>query len=147
MAIVRWFGENDLWKRMEQMQSDMERIWSQFSPHSATGHGVFPPMNIYDNGESFIVRAEVPGVNPKDIDITVASDTLNIRGKRELKAECQEGCYHRRERKGGDFRRAFTLPTAVDATKVQAQVANGILEIRLPRAEQAKMRKIEIQAK
>jgi len=132
---------------MDAMQRDLERFWSQSSPSSATASGVFPPMNIYDDGESYIVRAEVPGVHPKDIDISVTGDTLHIKGRREIKAETTEGNFHRRERKSGEFRRAFTLPTAVDGTHVMAMVKNGVLEIRMPRAEHAKTRKIEIQSK
>lgn len=143
MALVRWFG-NDVLNQMERMQRNMNRLWSATWDQS-TGHAnVFPPINIYDDGESFIARAEMPGVKPDDIDITVTGKTLNLRGKRTIEPAAQTETYHRRERQSGEFRRAFDLPDLVDGEKVQAHFGNGVLEILLPRAEQAKERKIQV---
>ncbi len=149
MALIRWFDDSDnlsqMERHMEQMQRDMGSLWSFFRPFSSTAQvGVFPPMNIYDDGESYIARAELPGVDPNDIDITITGDTLNIRGKREIKQLSGASSYHRRERKSGEFKRAFNLPDKVDSSKVSAGCKHGILEIRLPRAEESKQRKIEI---
>ena len=83
MALVRWLGQSDYRSRMENWQREWERHWGggQFTNHSSS---VYPPINIYDDGESFIARAEVPGVDPETIDVTVTGDTLTIRGKREI---------------------------------------------------------------
>jgi HSP20 family protein len=145
MALIRWFGEGDAWRSMEQqlgqMQRDFQKLWG-----GGAGTRLFPAMNIYDDGESFIVRAEVPGVGPDKIDVSVTGDTLTIRGKREIEPAGKDCCYHRRERDGGEFRRAFNLPDQVDTHKVMATVKDGILEVRLPRAESSKQRKIQVQA-
>jgi HSP20 family protein len=146
MALVRWF-ENDLFNQFNKLQRELERSWTGNWPgYASPGSAVYPPMNIYDDSESFIVRAELPGVNPKDLDISVTGNTLTVRGKREVEPVEEGCCYHRRERSSGEFRRAFTLPEQVNSSKVMASMTNGILEIRLPRAEQAKQRKIEVKS-
>ncbi len=134
MALIRWLGQDDIWNRMEQMGRVVDRA------------NVYPAMNVYDDGESFIVRAEIPGVDPATLDISVTGDTLTLRGKREVEPAGDNCCYHRRERSSGEFRRAFTLPDMVDNAKVEASAKHGVLEIMLPRAEQAKQRKIEIKS-
>jgi len=145
MALIRWFGENDTWRalerQLEQVQRDFQRLGG-----GSSGTRLFPATNIYDDGESFIVRAEVPGVSPDKIDVSVTGDTLTIRGQRELEQAAQDCSYHRRERVSGEFRRAFNLPDYVDTQKVMATVKDGILEVRLPRSEKAKQRKVQIQA-
>jgi len=148
MALIRWLGENDLFSQLDRVQRDMNRFWSAFDwggtqqPFQRTG--VYPLVNIYDDGESFVVRAEVPGVDPKQLDISVTGDTLTLHGERQA-SELPEGAsYHRRELSHGRFRRAMTLPDQVDSSKVNASYKNGILEILLPRAEQAKQRKIDV---
>ncbi len=134
MALIRWLGQDDMWNRMEQMGREVDRA------------NVYPAMNVYDDGESYIVRAEIPGVDPATLDISVTGDTLTLRGKREVEPAGDNCCYHRRERSSGEFRRAFTLPDMVDNAKVVASAKHGVLEIMLPRAEQAKQRKIEIKS-
>ncbi|MBW2702525.1 MAG: Hsp20/alpha crystallin family protein [Deltaproteobacteria bacterium] len=134
MALIRWLGQDDMWNRMEQMGREVDRA------------NVYPAMNVYDDGESYIVRAEIPGVDPATLDISVTGDTLTLRGKREVEPAGDNCCYHRRERNSGEFRRAFTLPDMVDNAKVVASAKHGVLEIMLPRAEQAKQRKIEIKS-
>lgn len=143
MALVRWLGQNDYWDRQQQ---ETERAWSSRWGQSRQTPSVYPPINIYDDGESFIARAEIPGVQADSLDITVTGDTLTIRGKREIEPAGESCCYHRRERSAGEFRRAFNLPEMVDSTKVVAQTSNGVLEILLPRAEQAKQRKVQVKA-
>lgn len=124
----------------------MERLLNMHHETASHAPGVFPPINIYDDGESYIARTEIPGVDPKTLDITVTGDTLTIKGKRELDIDDSNICFHRRERSFGEFRRAFNLPEQVDNTKVKATSLNGVLEILLPRAEQAKQRKISVKA-
>lgn len=143
MAIIRWLGQDDAWSRMEQMRREMDSAWrSQWNWPAA--NKVYPAMNVYDDGESFIVRAEIPGVDPASLDISVTGDTLILRGKREVEPADENCCYHRRERSAGEFRRAFSLPEMVDSSKVVASAKHGVLEIMLPRAEQAKQRKVTV---
>ncbi len=145
MAIVRWLGENDLFSQFDRMQREMERLLSPYrSSAGRSSSGTYPPINLYDNGESFVVRAEIPGVDPDKLELSVTGNTLTLRGSRKP-IEVEKGWnYHRQERDSGEFRRALTLPEMVDSTKVQASFRNGVLEIQLPRAEQAKQRKIQV---
>lgn len=149
MALIRWLGEEDYPSQFDRWQREMERLISSFRPSSAMGAqrtGVYPAMNIYDDGESYIVWAELPGVDPKSLDISVSGDTLTLRGERPQQPVSEKQSYHRRERSYGHFRRALTLPEQVDNTKVMANYKDGVVEIRLPRAEAAKTRKIAVKS-
>ena len=150
MAIIRWLGEGELFSRFDRMQREMDRLLSPYrssvfgNPTDPSPGGIYPPVNLYDNGEVFIVRAEVPGIETDKLDLSVTSNTLTLRGERKS-LEVEKGWnFHRQERDAGGFRRALTLPEMVDGTKVQASFKNGVLEILLPRAEQAKQRKIQV---
>jgi HSP20 family protein len=143
MALVRWLDEDDFWNRFNRWQREMDRWWGGGRTSGRTP-SVYPPINIYDDGESFVARAELPGVDPGDVDVTVTGDTLTLRGKRQIEPAGENCCYHRRERSTGEFRRAFNLPEQVDSSKVVASASNGVLEILLPRAEAAKQRRIEV---
>jgi HSP20 family protein len=107
---------------------------------------VYPPVNVYNDGESYVVRAEVPGIDPADVDLEVTGDTLTLRGERKRPEVPEGAAYHRRERDFGRFRRSLSLPAQVDSTKVSATCTDGILEIRLPHAESAKRRRIDVKA-
>jgi len=151
MAIVRWNPESDANSQLERMQRDMAGLL--FGSRPWTGGDVatfrpdvYPALNIYDDGETFVVRAEIPGVDPKNIEIEATGDTLTIRGERTLPEPGPNASYHRRERDSGQFRRSFTLPKPIDNTKVMAGCINGVLEVRLPYAEEAKRRKITVKA-
>lgn len=148
MAMIRWLGEGDVFSQLDGMRREMDRLLSSLSSWSGAAYrsGVYPQMNLYDDGESFVVRAEVPGVDPKDIDLTVTGDTLTIQGERKPEQIPEGASYHRRERSSGQFRRALTLPDQVDSAKVAASCRDGILQILLPRAEQARQRKVKIQS-
>ncbi len=106
--------------------------------------GVFPPVNIYDNGEGFRIRAEMPGVDKESFDISCKNDQIVIRGERKLEDVEQEANFHRREREGGQFRRAVSIPQPINPDKVIAEYKQGILDIFAPRAEEAKPKKIEV---
>mgnify|MGYP003702668041 CR=1 FL=1 len=105
--------------------------------------GVFPPLNVTRDEENYFVRAELPGLNSDELKISVEHNKLCLSGARQ--ATEQEGVsYHRRERGYGTFSRSINLPYEVDADKVQANYKLGVLEVLLPKAEDAKPRKIAI---
>ena len=150
MAIIRY--PNWLWPDFssalddfEKARRQMDRLVSAFTGPGASPEvsGVFPPLVIKEEGEKVSVEAEIPGINPGDIDINVHGKTLILSGER--KPEKTEGAsFHRRERKWGSFRKAITLPDEVNADAVEAECKNGVLKIILPKAEQAKPKKIAI---
>jgi HSP20 family protein len=107
------------------------------------GSGAFPPVNVFNDGEDYILVAELPGVRKEDLDVEVRGDTLRIQGKKTI-AYDESASVHRRERSAGQFDRTLTLPAEIEAGKVTAQYRDGLLTLRLPRAESAKPRTVAI---
>jgi len=107
---------------------------------------VFPPMNITQDNDNYYVRAEVPGVVAKDLEVSALGRRLTITGKREIPKENDKVSYHRKERAGGEFSRTVTLPTDIDAAKVSAECKSGILNVTLPKSETAKPRQISVKS-
>jgi HSP20 family protein len=124
------------------MRRELDRVFGQGAV--ARPQAVYPAINIYDDGESFIARAELPGVSAGELDVTVTGNTLTLKGERKPYEAPEGASYHRRECDCGKFNRSFRLPEPVDSTKVSASYENGVLELLLPRAESAKARKVEI---
>jgi HSP20 family protein len=107
------------------------------------GGGAYPPVNVFNEGEDFVVVAELPGVRKEDLDVQVRGDTLRIKGKKTVGYEPQASV-HRREREAGEFDRTLTLPAQLDAAKVAAEYRDGVLTVRLPRAESERPRSVAI---
>lgn len=104
----------------------------------------YPAINIWKNGDAAILTTEIPGISPDNLDISVAHNTLTLRGER-TDMQTDEGVnYHRRERWQGKFVRSMELPFAVDADKVEAEFYDGVLYIKLPRAEEDKPKQIAV---
>ncbi|HZN02416.1 MAG TPA: Hsp20/alpha crystallin family protein [Candidatus Polarisedimenticolia bacterium] len=105
-----------------------------------------PPVDIVEEPERLLFRAEIPGVSKDDIDIKVENGTLILRGEKKQELEVEGETSHRVERFYGAFTRSFALPATIDADKIQARYKDGVLELVLPKAEIAKPRKIQIVA-
>lgn len=129
------------WQEMERVRREMNRLFSSTGTRRVAPS--YPAMNVWTNQEGAVVTAELPGLSPEDIDISVVGDTLTIRGSRQAE-ELENAQYHRRERNYGKFSRTFQLPFQVEAGKVDASFEKGVLYISLPRAEADKPRKIEV---
>ena len=108
-----------------------------------TGRGSFPPVNVFEQGEDFAVTAELPGVKKEDLDVQVKGATVRIQGSKAIDYG-EDVSVHRRERAAGQFDRVVTLPAQIDATKVTADYRDGVLTLRLPRAESEKPRTVTI---
>ena len=133
------------WQDLDDWQRDMYRLFSNvFAGPRVQRAPSYPAMNVWTNQNGALLTAELPGVNPEDIDITVVGDMLTLTGVRPAD-KLQEGeRYHRRERGYGKFTRTFQLPFSVQADKIEATFKKGILHIALPRAEVDKPRKISV---
>lgn len=108
--------------------------------------GVFPPVNLHENEDGFVLTAELPGVAPEDIDVQIEGSTITLSGQRKVDYAAGEGvAVHRRERQSGTFRRAFELPTEIDFDKARATHRHGVLELTLPKSEATKPRQISIE--
>jgi HSP20 family protein len=130
---------------MDRLQRDMNRLFNRYgAPDSMRTAPSYPAINVWVNEDGQIVTAEMPGLGPDDIDITVVGDTLTISGSRGSEDLPEEARVHRHERGFGKFSRSLQLPFAVDSDKTQARFNDGILEIKLPRPETDKPRKINI---
>lgn len=138
------FYSRSPWRDIEQLQQEMNRLFnSTFTGQSRIAPD-FPAINIWTNEDGAVVTAELPGVTPEDIDISVVGETLTLSGNRQPEALNDGGKYHRRERRFGSFSRSFQLPFMVEADDVEAIFENGILHISLPRSEAEKPRKIAV---
>ena len=109
------------------------------------GGGAYPPVSVFNDGEDFVVVAELAGVRKEDLDVQVRGDTLRIKGKKSVAYE-DKSSVHRREREAGEFDRTLTLPAQLDAAKVAAEYRDGVLTVRLPRAESERPRSVAINA-
>jgi len=110
------------------------------------GTGVFPPVNITQDEDNFYVRAQIPGINPKHLDISAHGRRISISGKRDIPKENEKASYHRKERAEGAFSRSLTLPIEFDSARVDARYQAGILTVILPKSEAAKPRQILVKA-
>lgn len=103
-----------------------------------------PSVDIEERENEIVVKADVPGVSEKDLDVRLENNTLTIKGERKFEKEDKQKGYHRIERAYGSFVRSFALPAAVDADKVEAHYKDGVLTVTLPKTEAAKSRKVKI---
>ena len=149
MSLVRW----DPFRELEDMSDRLNRAFGRSAIARPTGNGnkdaltVFdwaPSVDIVETPEEFIVKAELPDVKKEDVKVSVDGGVLRIEGERKQEKEEKGKKYHRVERSYGSFFRSFTLPDNVDEGKVQAEFKDGILNVRLHKAEKVKPKAIEI---
>jgi len=140
------WGERSAFEELERMRRQMDWLSGGLSrdPLAEPSAGVFPLMNITEDDNNCYVRAELPGLKANELDISVTADTLSISGERKLAAEDEKAQYHRREREAGTFNRIVSLPGRIDASKVEARCADGVLTVILPKAEAAKPKQIAV---
>lgn len=132
----------DPFSAMRRLQYDMNRLFDGYG----SAREPYPAVNVWRNEENVVVTAEVPGMDPKSIDVAVEGDQLSIQGERKAEDLEPEVVCLRTERGVGRFARSFRLPYEVDSGKVSAKYSNGVLTVTLPRSESAKPRKIQISA-
>ncbi len=149
MAIVR-FADQKLfrnpWADFERMRRELDALFQGGGPESGGRFGgtVFPALNVSEDSSHIYVRAEIPGVPASEVEVAIEGDTLTIRGERKTCAADEKHSYHRRELECGRFSRSITLPTKVQVDKVEAQAAEGIITITLPKAETVKPKQIKV---
>ncbi len=138
----------DPFRELENLQRRMDRLFQAalgWEPFPRRG-GVYPLVNISEDHDHFYVRAELPGVRPEDLDITIKDHQLILRGERKIPTEEKNITYHRRERESGFFRRAVRLPGPVNPDKVEAVSKDGVLTITLAKPEEIKPRQITVKS-
>jgi HSP20 family protein len=148
MAIVRWEPFRDL----VTVQERMNRIFDEAfrgqgrgtDDEWALGGSWAPAVDIFEHEGDLVLKAELPGVDPKDVDVRVENNVLTLRGERKFESEVKREQYHRVERAYGTFSRSFTLPTVVDTEKIKAEYKDGVLRVTLPQREEAKPKQITV---
>jgi HSP20 family protein len=147
MDLVQWRP----FREVSRLRSEMDRLWDEyFGP----GRRAFQPMeeawmpavDVSETADKVTVKAEIPGMEAKDIEISMVGDTLTIKGEKKVEREEKDENYHMVERSYGSFSRAMKLPAVVEADKVEATYKNGVLTVVLPKKEEVKPKAIEIKA-
>lgn len=148
MAIIRRW---DPFKDLIDIQDRMNRLFEEsmrrfrFSDFELPATGFTPAVDIYETDESIVVKAEIPGVEKGDVKIEVKDNELLLKGEKRVEKDVKDENYHRIERVYGSFQRSFSLPQNVDKDKIKASFKNGVLEIKLPKKEEAKPKEIKIE--
>lgn len=144
MTLVRFDpfrGTTGIQDRITRFFGDMSR---QTGGDEATWGAWAPAVDIFEKEECLVIKAELPGMREKDINVHVENGVLTLSGERMREEDVKDENYHRVERFYGSFTRTFALPTMVDVPKIRASYKDGVLEVALPKAETAKAKRIEI---
>jgi HSP20 family protein len=147
MDLIQWKP----FREVSRLRNEMDRLWDDYF---GSGRRALRPMeedwmpavDVSETGDKITIKAEVPGLEAMDIEISMVGDTLTIKGEKKLEREEKEENYHTVERAYGSFTRAMKLPATVDADKVEASYKNGVLTVVLPKKEEVKPKAIEIKA-
>ena len=145
MAVVRWDPFRDLGllqDRMNRLFDDAGRGRRADEPSATTSWS--PAVDIFETEGEIIVKAELPGMERKDITLHLENNVLSLRGERRFEKEAKDENYHRIERSYGNFSRSFSIPATVDEEKIRADYKDGVLKIALPKKEQSKPKQIKI---
>ncbi len=148
----RWGADLTPWHELENL-SDRMRRWIDYpmfgpsflrTPLFAEATEWLPAVELVEENGEFVLTAELPGMSKEDVDVSIVDNVLTLKGEKKFEREEEHGRMHIHEREYGSFERAFTLPRNVDPEKIKADFHDGIVEIHLPKGEEAKSRNIEI---
>ncbi len=149
LELWRPFRELSPLREFERMRRDMDRLWDSFFETGVRKRGEeagewFPAFDVSETKNDLVVKTEVPGLDPKDIDISLSEGILTIKGEKKQEKEEKEENYHLIERSYGSFSRSIRLPRDVQGDKINASYKNGVLKVTLPKSEEAKKKEIKI---
>ena len=145
MAATRWDPFRELLtlqERLDKMYREIEKTRKQ---EDFVSSAWTPPVDIFELGEKFVLKLEIPEVDKESIDIKINDNELTIRGERKIEPGIEPDSYHRMERGYGTFTRSFSLTKTIDSTKIKAAIKDGILRIELPKKEEVKPKQIKIE--
>jgi len=148
MNITRY----EPWNVLNQFQRDLDRLFrsnlaeQEESDSTIATSTWVPSVDIKEDKEAFTIEADIPGVDPKDIDVSMENGVLTIRGERNLEKREEDKSYKRVERLHGTFYRRFSLPETADPEKISASGKNGVLQVRIPKREVAQPRRIAVKS-
>lgn len=140
------YSRRSMWREMARLRREMNRLLSGTLGQTTMAPTAYPAMNVWTGEEGAIIMAELPGMQPESLDISVVNNVLTLTGQREREEIPEDARVHRRERTFGRFSRTFQLPYTVASDQVEATFSNGVLQIKLPRPEEEKPRRIQVRA-
>ena len=142
MAITRW----DPFREVQSLQNRVNALFRDFSEGegSTTTASFVPAVDVYEDEKKVVLKLEVPGIDEKDLDVSVENHTLTVKGERKFDKEEKEQNFHRIERRYGSFYRAFTLPQTVDTENVKASYTAGVLKLELVKRPEAQPKQIKV---
>ncbi|MFL5956622.1 MAG: Hsp20/alpha crystallin family protein [Solirubrobacterales bacterium] len=146
MALIRWEPAREI----NSLQSEMNRLFNTFfdAPTGSTGNGGtrrwLPAMDLVETDDHFVLRADLPGLSEGDVNLELEDNVLTVSGERKAEHESRKEGYYRIERASGSFQRSLTLPEGVNADGIEASFDKGVLEVRIPKPEERKPRKVAI---
>jgi len=142
MTVVRY----EPWSLVNRFQRDIDRLFGAPRTTAADSGAWLPAVDVHEEDNQFLLHVDLPGVDPKAVEITSEDGVLTIRGKREeTRRESRDG-YRRIERIGGEFLRRFSLPESVDVQNIKAKAVNGVLEVTIPKLARVQPQRISVQA-
>ncbi len=147
MSIVRY----DPFRDLRSLQDEVNRLFSTNLSRVFGDEGIArgawnPNVDIYESKDQIVIEAELPGMNREDFDLSFENNVITLRGERRFEKKDESDNYHRVERSYGSFTRSFTLPPTVSSEGISAEYRNGVLRVTLPKREEIKARRIEIQS-
>jgi len=143
MAITRW----DPFREVVALQNRMNTLFGNMNNENEnpmTTASFVPAVDVYEDEKKVVLKLEVPGIEEKDLDVSVENNTLTVKGERKFEKEEKEENFHRIERRYGSFYRAFTLPTTVDTEHIDAKYENGVLKLELKKKPEAQPKQIKV---
>lgn len=146
MSLTRY----EPWSLVNRLHSDLDRIFNGALMHDDDSRGAvsdwMPAVDVQETKDAFVLRADLPGVDPKDIDITMENGVLTLRGRRQSEKTTEDRGYRRVERVSGEFFRRFTLPDVADADSISAQTNNGVLTVNIAKRPEVQPKRIQVKA-
>lgn len=144
MAIIKWDPWRDLLSIPDELERFFGRTFAEFEQTSSPS--VWSPyIDMLETNGNLVIKCELAGVEPEDVEVTVDDESLTIKGERKFATETKEESYHRIERRYGAFRRVIPLPVVIDKNAVTASFMNGLLEVRMPKQSKLEPKRIKVE--
>jgi len=147
MTLIRW-NPRPTGRELTRFHTDLDRFFDDLVGRSSLASdpasSFIPPIDLEESADGFVLRADLPGLTHKDVSVHLSGDTVIVRGERKAGAPSKDATTHRSERIHGTFERSFTLGTRVRGDQVEASFKDGVLEIRIPKADESRVREIEV---
>jgi HSP20 family protein len=142
MTVIRY----EPWSLVNRLQKDIDRLFGAPLSTAADSGAWLPPVDIHEDAQQFLLHVDLPGVDPKAVEISTEHGVLTIRGQRAEAAQPSAEGYRRVERIKGEFQRRFSLPETADTQNIRAKAANGVLEVAIPKLAQLQPQRIMVEA-